>query len=213
MGKVRKTFGCGIAPLRLLLALLTAALLAGAIACAGDSGVVAVGPSDKGLIAVTNVSGGSIGISVPRSYALAYISQDGGLTWSKRDYPWEIPANWRQDVWSYWDYQQDSVDTPRGSYRIDGSDIQLRTPDDEYQTVYSAAHLLSLENQRRQLKSIKGAGTILDLSDGPVSITYDPSSGNLIAAMGIVGIVVGTPDGSWIPSGVGPYHPLDFSGS
>ena len=211
MGKTRNASGCGIAPLRLLLALLTAALLAGAIACASDSGVVAVGPSDEGLIAVTNVSGG--GISVPRSYALHYISQDGGLTWSKRDYPWAIPADWRQDVWSYWEYQQDSVDTPRGSYRIDGSDIQLRTPDGEYQTVYSAAHLKSPINRWLQGEKIDSQSPNIVLSSGPVSIDYDPPSGNLVAAMGILGVVVGTPDGNWTPADVGPYYPIDFSSS
>ena len=212
MGKVRKASGCGIAPLRLLLALLTAALLAGAIACAGDSGVVAVSPSDEGLIAVTNVSGG-MGISVPRSYALHYISQDGGLTWSKRDYPWGIPADWRQDVWSYQDYQQDSVDTPRGSYRIDGSDIQLRTPDGEYQTVYSAAHLKSPINRWLQGEKIDSQSPNIVLSSGPVSIDYDPPSGNVVAAMGILGAVVGTPDGNWTSAIVGPYYPVDFSSS
>lgn len=205
MAGVRKASGSGIAPMRLLLALLTAALLAGAIACEPiyDMGVAAVVPLDEGLIAITLEAG------IVYDYKFSHSSQDGGLTWSERDsYRLNEYIDPRQYSW------QKYADTPRGAYRIDGSDIQLHTSDGKYQTVYSAAHLLSPENQRRQLKSIKGAGSILELSDGPVSITYDPSSGNLIAVMGIVGIVVvGTPDGSWIPAGVGPYHPLDFSGS
>ena len=45
----------------------------------------------------------------------------------------------------------------------------------------------------------------------PYSVAYDPNSGNVIAAMGTMGITVGAPDGSWTPVAVGPYAPVDFS--
>ena len=213
MAEIRKAYNRGIARLRPLLALLTIALMAGAIACGSvDYGVMAVGASNEGLIAITHASGGGgFGGYLPANYGFAYSSQDGGLTWRQRDTPGEIPAEWQQqDDWRYRNHQ---VDTPRGSYRIDGSDIQLHTPDGKYQTVYSAAHLQSPINQRVQAESIDGVGSIIEPSSGPVSITYDPPSGNLIAAMGILGVVVGTPSGSWTTAGVGIYYPLDFSGA
>ena len=46
---------------------------------------------------------------------------------------------------------------------------------------------------------------------GPSSIVYDERSGNLIAALGIQGVVVGTPDGAWTRYAVGRYSPTDFS--
>lgn len=84
MGKVRNTFGCGIAPLRPLLGLIAAALLAGAIACEPiyDMGVVAVAPLDERLIAITLEAG------IVYDYKFSYNSQDGGLTWSERGNYW-----------------------------------------------------------------------------------------------------------------------------
>lgn len=213
MAEVRNASNRGAAILRPFLALLTLALLAGAIACETDAGVVAVGPSDEGLIAITYASGVGFGGHSPSNYGygFAYSSQDGGLTWRQRDTPGDIPIEWQeQDTWRDRNHQ---VDTPRGSYRIDGADIQLHIPDGKYQTVYSAAHLQLPFNQWLQAESIDGAVSIIEPSSGPVSITYDSPSGNVIAAMGIQGVVAGTPDGSWTTSGVGPYYPLDFSGS
>ena len=218
MGEIRKAYNRVIARLRPLLALLTAALLAGAIACETDAGVVAVGLSDEGLIAITYARGGGnpgIGSPAPSNdYALDYSSQEGGLTWRQRDTAREIPDEWlQQGVWRDEYYRQNAVHTPRGSYRIDGGDIQIRTPDGEQQTVYSAAYLQSPFNQWLQAKSIDKVKYTLAPSYGPVSIAYDPPSGNLIAAMGILGVVVGTSNGNWMPVGVGPYNMIDFSGT
>ena len=203
MGKIRNAFGCGIAPLRPLLGLIAAALLAGAIACGGsDLGVVAVVPSDEGLAAIT------LGYSPVENYKFEHSSQDGGLTWSgKNVYGLKEQIDWQKYLF------QAAVDTPRGSYRIDGADIQLQTSDDEYQTVYSAAHLLSPSNRWLQYQKFDVHKNVtFNPSSGPGSITYDPSSGNVIVSMGILGVVVGTPDGSWTTVAVGRYHPINFSG-
>ena len=210
MGKVRNAFGCGIAPLRPLLGLIAAALLAGAIACGSSyHGVVAVGPpSDKELIAIT------LERHEVSRYKTEHSSQDGGLSWTVRDKPLAIPAEWPQrDHWHFHSYVRKAVDTPRGSYRIDGADIQLHTPDGEYQTVYSATHLESPSNQWLQYQKLQGdTGPDINPSSGPRSITYDPSSGNVIVAMGVLGVVVGTPDGSWTTVEVGGFRPINFSG-
>ena len=198
MGKVGKAFGCGIAPLRPLLGLIIAVLLAGVIACGGsDFGVVAVVPSDEGLAAITLV------YSPVGNYKFEHSSQDGRLTWSgKNAYGLKEQIDWQKYLF------QKAVDTPRGSYQIDGGDIQLHTPDGEYQTVYSAAHLQLPSNQWLQAENID---LVVEPSSGPISITYDPSSGNVIAAMGILGGVVGTPNEIWTTIEVGPYRQINFS--
>ena len=88
MGKVRNAFGCGIAPLRPLLGLVAAALLAGTTACGSTyHGVVAVGPpSEEELIAITFES------HEVSDYKTEHSSQDGGLTWSRRDKPYGNPC-------------------------------------------------------------------------------------------------------------------------
>ena len=50
-----------------------------------------------------------------------------------------------------------------------------------------------------------------EATTAPRRIVYDERSGNLIAAMGIQGVVVGTPDGAWTRHAVGRYSPVDFS--
>ena len=45
----------------------------------------------------------------------------------------------------------------------------------------------------------------------PYGIAYDALSGNLIVAMGLQGVVVGSPDGHWSRVAVGDYSPTDFS--
>ena len=45
----------------------------------------------------------------------------------------------------------------------------------------------------------------------PLGIVYDQRSGNVILAMGIQGIIVGTPDGRWGRYAVGRYTPVDLS--
>ena len=49
------------------------------------------------------------------------------------------------------------------------------------------------------------------ITKAPYSITYDPESGNVVAAMGLLGVVVGSPDGRWTPVAVGDYSPVEFS--
>ena len=45
----------------------------------------------------------------------------------------------------------------------------------------------------------------------PYSIVYDPKHDTVVVALGLQGVVVGTPDGDWLPVAVGPYSPTDFS--
>ena len=49
------------------------------------------------------------------------------------------------------------------------------------------------------------------LETQPRAIVYDEQRGNLVVALGIQGVLVGTPDGRWTPHAVGRYKPSDFS--
>ena len=49
------------------------------------------------------------------------------------------------------------------------------------------------------------------MTTGPYSIAYDERTGNVGVAMGLQGIVVGTPEGRWTREAVGGYAPTDFS--
>ena len=49
------------------------------------------------------------------------------------------------------------------------------------------------------------------ITTGPYGIFYDPQSDNVIAAMGILGVVVGTADGEWTLVAVGPFRPISLS--
>ena len=160
-----------------------------------DLGVVAVGPSDDGLIAKLDERG---------VLYFPYSSQDNGLTWTPRDTS-EDTREWPRAVIQ----EQDTVNTPRGVYEATPSGIVLQT-DAGRSTVYSTAHLESSVNlwvQAQKTKHLEYRSPTIR----PRSIAYDPHSGNVIAAMGIMGVAVGKPDGSWTPAVVGPYAPVDFS--
>ena len=76
--------------------------------------------------------------------------------------------------------------------------------------VYTAGYLLGDAHEWVQRYAKKGDGRVR-IASQPVAITYDPKSGNVIVAMGLQGVVVGTPDGRWARIGVGKYQPTDFT--
>lgn len=182
-----------------VLALVAFCLLVLLTACGTEVGVVAVGPTDDGLIAMT-ASYGTHG----SQELFPYRSHDGGLTWTSRDMTGDT-YEWPRAIIP----EQDAVSTPRGVYTVDPTGIVLRTDTDE-RTVYSTAYLQSSGNLWLQSKQTEHLGK-REPSTIPRSVTYDPETGNVIAAMGILGVVVETPDEHWTPVEVGPYTPVDFS--
>ena len=132
-------------------------------------------------------------------YDYYYRSSNGGFTWTKVDAPERGRIQGSQ-----------SVRTPAGTYTIDGPDILLSRPDGRRALAYSAAYLQEEANVWVQ----EHATSQLDIrkvAQRPYSIAYHDPSGNVIAALGIQGVLVGTPDGRWTPFAVGPYTPTDFS--
>ena len=127
-----------------------------------------------------------------------YSSSDGGLTWE----PYAWPPN---IVWG-----GENVETPRGNLLIRGSDIMVLTLDGDWEAVYSAAYLQEESNAWIQEQTTTQFGP-REIGTKPYSIAYDARTGNLVVAMGLQGIVVGTPNGQWSRVAVGDYSPTDFS--
>ena len=120
-----------------------------------------------------------------------------------------ISAGYEYDYWAA-DYQDaQSVETPRGTYTIEGPDI-MRTHNGEQTVAYSAKHLSELGNINLQRHVTRDLGP-REITTEPYSIIYDERSGNVVVAMGLQGAVVGTPDGRWMRIAVGRYVPNDFS--
>ena len=62
-----------------------------------------------------------------------------------------------------------------------------------------------------QKVSTEKLGSPREIASSPSGIVYDERSGNVVLAMGIQGVVVGTPDGKWDNVAVGQFEPTDFS--
>ena len=139
-----------------------------------------------------------------RQPAGSFTSSDGGLTWAKTA---QLYRGEEADLGASAD---EGVETPRGRYGIDGQGIMLIGPDGESELAYSTAYLREDGNVWVQEKWTTQLGN-RSIATGARYIAYHERSGNLIAAMGIQGVVVGTPEGEWTRYAVGPYSPTDFS--
>ena len=120
-----------------------------------------------------------------------------------------ISAGYEYDYWAA-DYQDaQSVETPRGTYTIEGYSI-MRTHNGERTVAYSARYLREYGNINVQRRATRSFG-LRELTKEPYSLIYDERTGNVVVAMGLQGAVVGTPDGQWTRVAVGGFVPTDFS--
>ena len=176
---------------RMRLALLTMAVAAVA--------TVASSPP-RSVEGITNVQAdedGTARASTDFGYT-TYESADGGLTWAQGGE--DIPSS----------EQSTRVRTPSGDYyAIVGTDI-VRTGGGGREVVYSAAYLSEGPNAWLHIRETREHG-YRELTFAPRAIAYDDASGNVIAAMGMQGVVVIAPDGAWRAVAVGPFEPTDFS--
>ena len=151
-------------------------------------GVQRVGVVDDGAI-VTDVDFG------------AYRSVDGGMTWSSVEQRL-VGIEWGGG----------SVDTPTGRYALKGPRVvRLGADGGSEQVVYSTEYLEQDGNAWVQKVSTEKLGSPREIASSPSGIVYDERSGNVVLAMGIQGVVVGTPDGKWDNVAVGQFEPTDFS--
>lgn len=107
------------------------------------------------------------------------------------------------------DVSRSFVDTPRGTYSIHGTDI-LRSDSRSSEIVFSTI----IKNESRDLIALRASTINLGeriISVSPYSIYYDEARGNVILAMGLQGVIIGKPDGTWERKPVEDLKPLDYS--
>ena len=152
---------------------------------------------EAGLIAI-------LGSDFGEPYYTHYSSVDGGLTWT-------LESNEPQ---TYGEFNL-VVDTPRGRYTLEDPDIVRTGSGNERLAVYSSAYLQQPGNRWFQGNDTAHFSNFIStervLASEPLSIAHDPTTGNVVVAMGLQGVVVGTPDEQWQRAAVGPYTPTDFS--
>ena len=151
--------------------------------------------ADGGAVLAIATIGGSI---TNRTISESYVSRDGGVSWSLYDCP--MPEF----------YRPQSADTPRGEYVIDGLGVARLGLDGRRELVYSTAYLSGDANEWLQERDTRNMARRV-LAKRPRSILYHADSGSVIAAMGIQGAAVETPDGRWHRVAVGDFSPTDFS--
>ena len=172
-----------------------ALLMAGVAALAS----VASSYSDP-VVGITNLEVSDDGtVYAAEDWFHRFESADGGLTWDI------LPS-----VQELIEPGDAIAETPRGAYMIRGADIVLVDPDGVSRVVYSTAHMQGEGNLWVQYRSTRQLGGRRSTT-APRSIIYDERSGNLIAAIGIQGVLVGAPDGVWTMRAVADYSPVDFS--
>ena len=168
--------------------------------CATVHGITGVGTSDQEVfVAALSVSDGGYGghVENPEGYDY-FVSRDGGWSWEQSVAPTEVR-------WS-----EDSVDTPMGTYQIEGPNITLTKPSGQPAIVYSVAHWNTSSNRWYQAERTRHLKDRV-IATEPTAIAYDSNNGNLIAGLGIQGAAVGTPDGQWAPVAIGEYSPVSYS--
>ena len=134
-------------------------------------------------------------------YEREYQSKDGGITWSAR---LSRELKDRQTVWG-----GGQVDTVRGTYYLRPDGIGLRTSESSV-LIYSTDYLRSAPNMTQQRLATRQFNP-LNLSLKPESIVYHDETGNVIASLGLQGVLVQDSSETWHRIPVGPYAPTNFS--
>ena len=110
-------------------------------------------------------------------YTQHYSSVDGGLTWT-------LESNEPQ---TYGEFNL-VVDTPQGRYTLEGPDIVRTGSGNERLAVYSSAYLQQPGNRWVQWEDMahfpSSLTSVRVLASEPLSIAHDPSTGNVVVAMG-----------------------------
>lgn len=127
-----------------------------------------------------------------------YHSADGGLTWRG------VPEGVDRVPWG-----ASSVETPRGRYALDGPRL-VRIAGGQRQVVYSADYLGKAGNVWVQKHATSHLNE-RELTSEPQALAYDPRSGNVIVALGLLGVLLETADGELTHVAAGRYAPVDFS--
>ena len=208
-----------------LLAAIAAAMASVATSYASDSGITDVGRTGTATL-------GTFVNTYLTDSAGNYESTDGGLTWTKtnEDYVPLESQEWREldvvtpsgDVF-FVDHEHAQIVRERSERELSQSqlrDLIVHWGPDGRRTVYGASASREVIYTYGYLRNGGNAWMqALDKRDvqarvigqRPYNLFYDDQSGNLIAAMGLQGVVVIAPDGTFTRVAVGRYSPTDFS--
>lgn len=196
-----------------MLGLIAATLLLIMTGCATATshGITRVGTSDQEVFAAALSISDSGRAPDPEIYRY-FASRDGGRSWDGGLYglDWSERSARERTTSTEVQWSEVSIDTPRGTYQIEGPNIVLTKPGGKPEIVYSVVHWNTSSNRWYQAERTRHLKDRV-LATEPTAIAYDSNSGNLIAGLGIQGIVVGAPDGQWVPIAVEKYSPVSYS--
>ena len=141
----------------------------------------------------------------------SYVSVDGGSTWQPiylhvdggRRQVWNIHEDWRDTT--HWG--DGAVETPRGRYVIEATAIEgahalvdisiVRIEGDREEVVYSPPHLQNAADARFRDRQHSVHNELPWRA--PRNLIYHAPSGNIVAVLGLEGVVVGDAEENWRP--------------
>ena len=148
---------------------------------------------------------------IEQAWSSKYVSTDGGSTWQPTDI--RVDDGWRQ-VWNVHEQWQDAVhwgdeevETPRGTFVIETTEIEgthalvdvsvVRIDGDGKEVVYSPPHLQDEADVRFRDRQHSARNEFP--WSAPRNLVYHTPSGNIVAVLGLEGVVIGDTDGNWRP--------------
>ncbi len=148
----------------------------------------AVAP-DYGIACLHESQGQIVAVGGPWGSELAFVSRDGGLTWSEdsdRADPLACPEQPKPQT----------LRVPDGSevYRFEPG-VRVEHSVDGGRTWIMAFDLRGNDARAAYRRKVQGAGD--PVGAGPLDALHDPATGHLILAMGREGVLVRTADGQW----------------
>jgi len=175
-------------PSRVLIAVSVAALLTLADMAAEDYGIVCL-----------EVDGNKV---IASSVYMSYVSRDGGETWqgyNADETCWQEPLS-----------EGASVQIGDGNLRVQfgpGQPVLISTDGgSQWHIEYELKP--STEVQRAYYQKYREGNPMF--REGPLNAVIDPSTGNVVFAMGHEGVLLRKPDRSWEWVTVGPYTRVDY---
>ena len=186
-----------------LLAVGVAALASVASSYEVDRGILSVGRTESGTLGAIS----SPAYRGPGGCYEGYESVDGGLTWTALCTVGPLQTQ---------EWSEVEVKTPSGDVFIVDDNyaqiVRVRSERElsEREVIYSYEHLKGGGNEWLQALDKKDVQDRV-IATRPHNLFYDDRSGNLIAAMGLQGVVVIAQDGTATRAAVGRHSPTDFS--
>ena len=157
--------------------------------------------SDGAVVAVSNHAWYS-----PSSKT--YISRDGGLYWTLSP----LEPDYEGPNYAAMTRGGDTAVTPKGTYSLRPNGIWL-SKDGISELVYPTEFLSGQSSiWIQEIETRRTIGYLpFNITETPYEMVYDDSSDNVIVVMGLLGALIGTPEGEWLQVDVGNFTPVDFS--